>query len=100
MRSDTMRGGALGWLLCVLAVIAAALAWWYFAPQTLPDAMRAAVPASPRAAPVLYKWRDAKGGLHVTDTPPTDRPYVTVRYDPNVNVVPNVLPPGTPPKHD
>ena len=39
-------------------------------------------------------------GLHVTDTAPTDRPYETVRYDPNVNVVPNVLPPGTPPRHD
>ena len=100
MYAPDIRGGALPWLLFALAAIAAALAWWYFAPETLPDALRTAVPASPRAAPVLYKWRDAHGALHVTDAPPADRPYETVRYDPNVNVVPSILPPGTPPKHD
>lgn len=36
----------------------------------------------------LYKWRDDKGRLHVTDQPPPDRPYETVRYDPKTNVVP------------
>jgi Domain of unknown function (DUF4124) len=100
MYAPDIRGGALPWLLFALAAIAAALAWWYFAPETLPDALRTAVPTSPHAAPVLYKWRDARGALHVTDAPPADRPYETVRYDPNVNVVPSVMPPGTPPKHD
>lgn len=98
--ATTMRGGAaLPWLL-LMGLVAATLAWWYIAPQTMPDVLRGALPASPRAAPVLYRWRDAKGGVHVTDTPPADRPYEAVRYDPNVNVVPSVLPPGTPPKHD
>lgn len=95
------QGSALSWVLGLIGLVAAAFAWWYFASDTLPAPLKAMVPASPKAAPALYKWRDAKGGLHVTDVPPTDRPYETVRYDPNVNVVPNVLPPGTPPpKHD
>lgn len=76
-------------LLILLA--AAAGAWWYFAPHTLPVSVRHAVPVSPKAqdaAPVLYKWRDANGRLNVTDVPPGDRAYQTVRYDPNTNVVP------------
>jgi len=76
----------------LVAIIAAGL-WWYFAPDSIPRPLKAMLPASPKAAPALYKWRDAKGGLHVTDIPPTDRPYETVRYDPNINVVPTVVPP-------
>ncbi|TDR46518.1 uncharacterized protein DUF4124 [Tahibacter aquaticus] len=80
---------SLAW---IAAAIAAALAaWWYFAPQTLPTAVRHAVPLSPnaaKAAPVLYKWRDEKGRLNVTDVAPKDRPYESVTYDPNTNVVP------------
>ena len=82
-------GRAIGWLLALLAVGAAA--WWYFAPQTLPTAVRHVAPVSPNAqsaSPPLYKWRDASGRLNVTDVPPKDRPYETVRYDPNTNVVP------------
>ena len=96
------RGGVAGWLLGFLVLAAGAVAAsWYFAPNWLPDIFRGTLPPSPKAAPVLYKWRDAKGGLHVTDVAPTDRPYETVRYDPNTNVVPSVMPPGTPPpKHD
>jgi uncharacterized protein DUF4124 len=36
--------------------------------------------------------RDAQGRRHVTDQPPADRPYETVRYDPNTNVVPSNVP--------
>ena len=81
-------GRAIGWLLALLA--AGAAAWWYFAPQTLPTAVRHVAPVSPNAqsaSPPLYKWRDASGRLNVTDVPPKDRPYETVRYDPNTNVV-------------
>lgn len=87
------RGRAVFWILILLAV-AAAGACWYFAPDALPSFVAKQLPASPKASPALYKWRDAKGGLHVTDTPPADRPYETVRYDPNVNVVPSVMPPS------
>jgi len=31
--------------------------------------------------------------VHFTSTPPTDRPYETLRYDPKMNVVPSVVPP-------
>jgi Domain of unknown function (DUF4124) len=78
-----------GWSLLLLAL--AAVGWWYFAPHTLPAALRHVAPVSPKAAettPALYKWRDAQGRLNVTDVPPKDRPYETVRYDPRTNVVP------------
>ncbi|HZP66038.1 MAG TPA: DUF4124 domain-containing protein [Rudaea sp.] len=91
--NDPPHGRALTVLLALVAATGAAAAWWYFAPESLPGALRGALPVSPKAVPVLYKWHDAKGGLHVTDTPPTDRPYEAVRYDPNVNVVPSVVPP-------
>jgi hypothetical protein len=87
------------WLLAALA--AGAGAWWYWAPQTLPVAVRHAAPVSPnaeRASPALYKWRDDKGVLNVTDMPPPDgRQYETVRYDPNTNVVPGYRAPGANP---
>lgn len=85
------RSAFLG--LIVLIAIAASAAWWYFAPDSLPAPLKALVPASPKANPVLYKWRDAKGRLHVTDTPPTDRPYETLKYNRDTNVVPSVVPP-------
>ena len=75
------------WVIVVLAAASAAL--WYFAPQTLPTALRSALPASPKGLPEVYKWRDANGRLQLTSTPPIDRPYETLRYDPNLNVVPS-----------
>lgn len=89
-------GRALPWTLALLAVASGAAAWWYFAPQSLPHAIQTLAPMSPKAMPTLYKWHDAKGQLHVTDVPPTDRPYEAVRYDPNTNVVPTVVPPPPP----
>lgn len=86
------RGRALLASVVVLA-IAAAAAWWYFAPNTLPAFVQQKLPESPKANPPLYEWRDAQGRLHVTDAPPTDRPYKIVRFDPKANV----LPPGTAP---
>jgi hypothetical protein len=80
--------------LLVLALLAGVGAWWYLAPDTLPTFVKAQMPASPKSNPVLYKWRDANGGLHVTDTPPSDRPYETVHYDPNANVLPKGVAPS------
>jgi hypothetical protein len=92
----SQRGRVWPFFLIVIA-LTAGYAWWYFAPDTLPDAIRAQLPRSDRANPVLYKWRDAKGRWNVTDTPPTDRPYETLKYDPKTNVVPTVMPPPPPP---
>ncbi|WP_257388123.1 DUF4124 domain-containing protein [Tahibacter caeni] len=91
----------LGWTLVLLALAAAA--WWYYAPHTLPTALRHSAPVSPNAqsaTPTLYKWRDAQGRLNVTDEPPKDRPYETVRYDPNTNVVPGYRRPDVPGRAD
>lgn len=91
---DPMRESGRVWpLLLVLVALAAGYAWWYFAPDTLPEFARKELPMSARANPVLYRWRDAKGQPHVTDVPPTDRPYETLHYDPRTNVVPTVVPP-------
>jgi hypothetical protein len=54
---------------------------------------------SARANPLLYRWRDDHGRPHVTDTPPTDRPYETLKYDPKTNVVPSIVPPPPSDKH-
>ena len=87
------RGRALLAAIVALALFAGA-AWWYFAPRTLPAFVRQKLPESPKANPPLYEWRDAQGRLHVTDTPPTDRPYKTVHFDPNANVLPKGVAPS------
>ena len=87
---DRQRGKAVVWVLACVAI--GATAWWYFLPQTLPASIRAALPSSPNGHAQVYKWRDAKGRLQLTSTPPADRPYDTVEYDPNLNVVPSGAP--------
>jgi hypothetical protein len=82
--------------LLVFLLLAAAYAWWYYAPDSIPDGIRAYLPHSARSYPVLYRWKDAKGRAHVTAPPPPDRPYEKLRYDPSTNVVPNVIPPPPP----
>ena len=89
--APAMFGRGVIALLIVLALAAAA--WWYFAPNTIPAPVRALVPPSPKANPTLYKWRDAKGRVNVTDVPPKDRPFETLHVNPNANVVPSVVPP-------
>jgi hypothetical protein len=92
MMRTPARWRALFYVIVLLA-IAAAAAWWYFAPHTLPAFVQKNLPASPQANPPLYEWRDPQGHVHVTDTPPADRPYKTLHFDPNANV----LPPGVAP---
>lgn len=87
------QSGRIWPAFALLLAGAAAYGWWYFAPDTIPDPVRKALPRSARANPVLYRWRDAKGHWNVTDTPPADRPYETLSYDPRTNVVPTVVPP-------
>ena len=98
LRLANQSGRVWPFFLIVLAM-AAGFGWWYVAPDTLPDAVRKLLPVSERANPVLYKWQDAKGRWHATDTPPADRPYETLKYDPRTNVVPSVVPPPPPDTH-
>ncbi|MBB5208666.1 DUF4124 domain-containing protein [Chiayiivirga flava] len=80
-------------ILCALALAGGAAAYvWYRAPEWLPHDWRRDNPRSRDYAPAVYRWRDADGVLQLTDTPPTDRPYDTVRVDPDTNIVPDTLP--------
>lgn len=84
-----VEGRASAYFMTFVALVAAVASWWYFAPASMPPWLARSVPASPKLGPPLYKWRDDKGRLQVTDKPPADRPNETVRYDPNTNVVPS-----------
>jgi hypothetical protein len=79
-------------LLALLAVLGAA-GWWYFAPQTLPSAVRERLPAAAAHNPVLYKWKDDQGRWNITDRPPDGRAFEEVQVDPDVNVLPAGVPP-------
>jgi len=94
----TLRRRSAGWWL-LLILGAGAWAWWYFAPASLPRAVRERLPvaeSSPAHNPLLYKWRDDRGNWQVSDQPPAEGPYETVRVDPDTNV----LPAGVPPEQD
>ena len=68
------------WLVLGVAAMAAA-AWW--ATRESPEQARARQERADRAAaeiaedarPVLYRWRDEAGVLHVADQPPAGRDY-------------------------
>lgn len=87
-----MRQFVLG-ALCVVVLAGAAGAWvWYQRPDLLPLEWRQENPRSRDYSPAVYRWRDADGVLQLTDTPPGDRPYETVRVDPDTNIVPDTRP--------
>ena len=84
-----MRHFLLG-VLATLAVQAAIGAWfWWQDPEALPEEWRRANPNSRDYTPVLYRWRDDTGATQITDTPPPDRKYETVRVEPDRNTVPS-----------
>jgi Domain of unknown function (DUF4124) len=83
------QGGRIWPFMLVLLLLVAGTAWWYFAPDSMPEPLRRVLPRSARANPPLYRWHDAQGHVQVTDTPPADRPYETLQYDPKTNVVPS-----------
>lgn len=88
--------GRSAFLPLALLAAAAAWAWWYYAPQTLPQVVREQLPVTREAAPqnpVLYKWKDDRGQWNITDRPPDGRVFEEVRVDPDVNVLPAGAPP-------
>lgn len=84
----------LAWALALGIVAGGAVAWW--GARDTPDRARAKQARAERAAaadladarPVLYRWRDDAGALHVTDTAPKGRRYerVPVEPDPAIEV--------------
>lgn len=80
----------------VLALLGGAAAYvWHYQPERLPLEWRRANPQSRDYSPPVYRWRDAAGRTQITDKPPTNRPYETVRIDPRTNIVPSTLPPDS-----
>ena len=77
-----------GWLLLGL-VLVGGLAWWAAREQPSPGevdarrlrAERAAAEIAEDARPALYRWRDARGVLHVADAPPKQGKYERVHLD-------------------
>jgi hypothetical protein len=77
-----------GWLLLGLALVGG-VAWWAAREQPSPveadarrqRAERAAAEMAEDARPVVYRWRDARGVLQVTDTPPKQGKYERVHLD-------------------
>jgi hypothetical protein len=87
--------GLLAGIALTLVLLAGAAAWvWHYSPESLPAEWRRDNPHSRDYAPVIYRWKDAEGVVQLTDRPPADRPYETVRIDPDRNVVPGT--PATP----
>lgn len=87
-----MRQFALGVLVTLVLLGGAAAYVWYYQPESLPREWRRENPRSREYMPPVYRWVDAQGVTQLTDKPPVDRPYETVRVDPNTNIVPDTLP--------
>jgi hypothetical protein len=85
---------AAHWFVALLAL--AAVAWWtlghpgYETREQRLARIEAEQQAVEAAKPRLYRWRDAKGVLQLTDTPPKGRKYqvVDLEAQENVNVIP------------
>ena len=90
-----MKQVLLGVLFTLIALAAVAGYVWRYSPETLPLEWRRDNPHSRDYSPAVYRWKDDQGVVQLTDEPPTDRPYETIRIDPNQNIVPTVLPTGS-----
>lgn len=101
-RARVARGNVLLKFLLLLALFAGGgWLWWRYAPETLPEFIRAQVVVPLQqtqrpANPPLYKWKDDQGRWNITDAPPPGRPYETIVVDPNTNVLPS----GAAPEND
>ena len=75
--AGVVAGGAAGW-------------WWLGHPgyETTQQRQQRAAAQAEAAEPKVYRWRDAQGVLHISDTPPTGRKYEKVELREDVNVIP------------
>lgn len=80
-------GGARLWLLIALVALGGLAAYWYWQPRAQPDWLKGYLPRAQPAEVTLYRWRGPQGELNITQEPPSDRPYRTVTYPADVNVV-------------
>lgn len=83
------QAGAVSlWILIVLGMLGGLVLYWYTTPQDVPSWARGWLPGLPEYTGPLYRWRDDQGREHITDKPPKGRPYETVTYRSDINVVP------------
>ena len=84
----------LTWCWAVLVgLLAGGLAGWW-AQRESPEqrqakaerAQRAAAATAQDARPVLYRWQDANGTVHYSDTPPRGRAYRRVDREPRAGI--------------
>lgn len=73
--------------MLALAIALCAATWWWFTremprrQQARAVAAQAAMAEAERASS-LYRWRDAAGHLHITDTPPKGQAYERIPRQP------------------
>ena len=79
----------LRWALLLGLVAGVAVAWWLSrdtpeqARERQARAAQAAAADYEDSRPVLYRWRDDNGALHVTDTAPKGRKYERIPIEPD-----------------
>lgn len=76
-------------LLLGLGMLGGLVLYWYTTPQDAPSWVRNWLPGLPEYTGPLYRWRDDKGREQITDKPPRGRPYETITYRTNANVMPS-----------
>lgn len=76
-------------LLLGLGILGGLVLYWYTTPQDAPSWVRNWLPGLPEYTGPLYRWRDDKGREQITDKPPRNRPYETITYRTNANVMPS-----------
>ena len=76
-------------LLLGLGILGGLVLYWYTTPQDAPSWVRNWLPGLPEYTGPLYRWRDDKGREQITDKPPRNRPYETITYRTNTNVMPS-----------
>lgn len=88
-RGQRQSGAVPMWLLIVLGIMGGVLLYWYTTPQETPSWVRGWLPGVPEYTGPLYRWRDDRGQLQVTDKPPSNRSYEVVQYRSDTNVAPS-----------
>lgn len=87
-------------LLALFAFFGVVVAWWFLPPAIQAEISKKIRPQSAKAsekqaertgsAPVqtrVYRWRDASGQQHFSNSPPKDQKYDVLHYRNDANVV-------------